>query len=132
MLLLDTNALIWLGTGDKSLAPKVRKLIEQKADGEVSTSVLSLWEFGYGVDHGRIRVKGRFAETRRTLLDRGLVEHALTPAAVMDALGLENLSPDPFDRLIVATARTLGATLVTSDRKILAWRGEVERLDARR
>jgi PIN domain nuclease of toxin-antitoxin system len=131
VLLLDTNALIWLGTGDDKLAVKVKRLIEQKIYGGVATSVLSFWEFGCLAGQGRIRMRCRFADARHTLLDRGVMERSVTSDAVMDALGLENLSPDPFDRLIVATARTLGATLVTSDRRILAWRGEVERLDAR-
>lgn len=132
MLLLDTNALVWLSTGDAKLSAKVKKLIERRIDGDVVTSVLSMWEFGCAADEGRVRLRGRFDDARRTLRDRGLVEQPLSAATVMDALGLENLSSDPFDRLIVATARTLGATLVTSDRKILAWHGEVERMDARK
>lgn len=132
MLLLDTNALMWFALGDNKLSAKARSRIEQKLGREVGTSVLSIWEFGDAAEHGHIRIKGTFAEVRRASLERGIVEHELTPAVVMDALGLENLSSDPFDRLIVATARTLRATLVTSDRKILAWRGALDRLDARR
>ena len=124
MLLLDTNALMWFALGDNKLSAKARSPIEQKLGREgVGTSVLSIWEFGDAAGHGHIRIKGTFAEVRQASRERGIVEHELTPAAVMDALGLENLSSDPFDRLIVATARTLRATLVTSDRKILAWRG---------
>jgi len=41
---------------------------------------------------------------------------------------------DPTDRFLIATARALGATLVTADRKILAYgaTGHVAVLDARR
>ncbi len=132
MLLLDTNALIWLVTGEDKLAPKVKRLIERNSDGNVSTSVLAMWEFGLAVSKGRVRIRDDFAKARRTVVDLGVIEQPLTSAAVADALGLGNLSPDPFDRLIVATARTLNATLLTSDRRILAWRGELERVDARR
>ena len=38
---------------------------------------------------------------------------------------------DHADRIIVATAMHLGLALITADRRILAWRGPVERIDAR-
>ena len=38
---------------------------------------------------------------------------------------------DPADRLIVATALTLGASLATSDARLLAWKGSLARIDAR-
>jgi PIN domain nuclease of toxin-antitoxin system len=44
---------------------------------------------------------------------------------------LEKLHRDPADRFIVATALRYRATLVTADRKVLAWKSELERQDAR-
>ena len=51
-------------------------------------------------------------------------------AAVRAAL-LRSLHGDPADRIIVATAME-GHTLVTGDRSILDWSGDLGRLDARR
>jgi PIN domain nuclease of toxin-antitoxin system len=46
----------------------------------------------------------------------------LTPEIVVDAANLPgSFHPDPADRLIVATARAHGATLLTTDAKILAY-----------
>ena len=44
---------------------------------------------------------------------------------------LQNFHDDPADRLIVATAMGLGASLVTSDARLLAWRGPLVCIDAR-
>jgi PIN domain nuclease of toxin-antitoxin system len=44
---------------------------------------------------------------------------------------LEGLHSDPAGRLIVATALGLGASLVTSDAKLLCWKGPLARIDAR-
>jgi len=50
----------------------------------------------------------------------------------MAAVELEDLHGDPFDRVIVATALTEDAVLLTADRPLLAWSGRLHRQDARR
>jgi len=45
---------------------------------------------------------------------------------------LRSLHADPADRIIVATALREGATLYTSDRRILDWDGHLQRRDAAR
>jgi PIN domain nuclease of toxin-antitoxin system len=123
--------LIWLVTDDARLSRSVRRRIETRPRVTVGISVLSIWEFGVAVARRRVRIKREVTTIRRDLLSRGLIEHPVTSAIVLDALGLDNLPDDPFDRFLVATARTLGWTLVTSDRKVLAWGGELTRLNAR-
>lgn len=57
------------------------------------------------------------------------VEMSHTIAAA--AYGLpDDFHPDPADRILVATAREHGLTLLTADRKILDY-GHVESQDAR-
>jgi PIN domain nuclease of toxin-antitoxin system len=50
----------------------------------------------------------------------------------MRASDLLTLSGDPLDRIIVATALVEQAILLTADRRILNWPGQVQRLDAQR
>lgn len=46
--------------------------------------------------------------------------HAITPAIAAEVAALPPSFPrDPADRILVATARILGSTLITSDRRIL-------------
>jgi len=53
------------------------------------------------------------------------------PRLGIDAALLEDFHGDPADRLITATAKRLGATLLTADERILAWSGDLTRADAR-
>ena len=132
MFILDTNVLIWLTTHDKRLSLKVRKRLEQPGQRELGASVLCIYEFGIMAASGRIELKREFPAYRRDLLAAGLRELAVTPEIVLDALALTNLTRDPIDRVLVATTRSLGATLVTADESILAWHGDLDRLDARK
>jgi len=43
---------------------------------------------------------------------------------------LNDFHGDPADRMIVATAMQTTAKLCTADKKILAWGGTLQRLDA--
>ncbi len=131
MFVLDTNALVWLMTGDKRLSRTVKTRLEARGQRQQCTSVLCIYEIGVTVTQKRLRLTRDFSEIRRDLMMAGLVEHPVTSAIVMDALGFQNLSQDPIDRMVVATARVFGATLITSDQNILNWPGDLDRLDAR-
>ena len=83
------------------------------------------------VQKGRITLLQELAAWRSLLLRDGLVEIPVDGALGVRAGSLADIGGDPADRSIVATAMN-GHTLITSDRKLLAWPGQVERLDARR
>jgi PIN domain nuclease of toxin-antitoxin system len=65
-------------------------------------------------------------------LSLGVREVGLSAEVAMTAMELEDLHGDPFDRVIVATALTEDAVLLTADRPLLAWPGRLHRQDARR
>ena len=69
---------------------------------------------------------------RDSLLSAGLGEVPLDGESAIGAALLPEFHKDPADRLIVATALVEGARLVTSDGRILAWPGTLDRADARR
>jgi PIN domain nuclease of toxin-antitoxin system len=62
----------------------------------------------------------------------GVREVPLSADIAIRASDLLNLSGDPLDRIIVATALVEQAVLLTADRRILDWPGQVQRLDAQR
>ena len=82
-------------------------------------------------DKGRIRFPDDVLRWRRILLGQGYVEIPVTGEIAALAGLIPNMQGDPADRIIVATALE-GHQLITSDRKILTWPGQVPRLDARR
>lgn len=81
---------------------------------------------------GRLELPEPAAAWRAALLATGVEEITLDGEIAVQAVALESFHPDPGDRFVVATALAREAALITSDRRILAWPGPLERLDARR
>jgi PIN domain nuclease of toxin-antitoxin system len=69
------------------------------------------------------------AEQRKRILDAGAQELPVTGDVGILAAAFD-LHGDPADRLIVATALTHGATLVTADRALLRWKNKLPRQNA--
>lgn len=133
MIVLCTNALLWLDLGDARLGRRAREIADQALDDdELWISAISFCEVAALVVFGSLALRLPTARWRRELLDRGLLEQPVDGEVAIRAVELRDFHKDPGDRLIVATALMLGATLVTSDRKILDWPGPLDRIDARR
>ena len=66
------------------------------------------------------------------LIAAGLVEFPVDGEVSVLAAELEGLHGDPADRFIAATAIQRGATLLTGDTHLLAWKHRVRRQDARK
>ena len=130
LLLLDTNALLWMRRGDSRLGRVARREIELAwQSDELAVSAISFWEVAMLVDKGRIRLSDDVHTWRREHLEQGVVEIPVDGEIAVRAVGLADFHADPADRLIVATALA-GHRLVTSDRRILGWPGSLNRLDA--
>lgn len=69
---------------------------------------------------------------RQRLLDAGCAEVLVDGNICARAAELRHAFIDPFDALMVATADVHGMTLLTADERILAWKGRVKRIDARK
>ena len=81
-------------------------------------------------EKGRIALLSDIGSWRMSLLEAGITEFAVDGWVGIRAAALENFHADPADRVIVATALE-GHRLVTADRRILGWSGNLDRLDAR-
>ena len=115
------------------LGPESRDLCDQAlATGDLGVSAISFWEIAVLVEKGRLRIGLPLDVWRRELLTMGLEEVAIDGAIGIASVKLEDLHRDPADRLIIASAIHRGARLLTADRRILAWRGHLDRHDARR
>ena len=124
-VLLDTHAWIWLRLGETSAFRRssLDAIRSAGARSALRVSVISVWELGMLAAKGRIQLDLPAAEwARRSLEAPGLLLAELTPDIAIEASNLPGeLSGDPADRIIVATARATGATLFTKDRSILAY-----------
>lgn len=126
-LLLDTHAVIWLAHGDPIRAGVQDEVIASGLEGRLYVSPVSAWEVGLLARKPVGRGGLAFLPDAKTWFARIMAwsivtEAPLTSERAIDASLLPGeLHRDPADRLLVATARDLGATLVTRDARLLAY-----------
>jgi PIN domain nuclease of toxin-antitoxin system len=131
-VVLDTNALVWAFEGDKALGRRAEHVIDQAVlDGAAHVSAISFWELALKIRKGKFGLARPIADWRASILRMGVREVAIDGLIGIAANELPNMHDDPADRLIVATALNLGASLATSDARLLAWKGPLARIDAR-
>ncbi len=121
-LLLDTHVWIWLMLGDTRLGQRSRKLLEEAVpDGRLLVSIISVWEVAMLEANGRLNLAADCADWAGEALSAPGVRLAeLNPEIAVAGTRLPGkFHGDPADRILVATARETGATLVTADRAIL-------------
>jgi PIN domain nuclease of toxin-antitoxin system len=89
--------------------------------GSMFLSFISIWELSLLAAQRRIRLNMPCLTWARTALDRsGALTVPVTPEIAMGCHQLPGrLHDDPVDRILVATARIEGLTLVTRDRALL-------------
>lgn len=117
MLVLDTHALIWAHLGIRIPAKVARRIEAAGRANELFISAITSWEIALGVRRGRIKIAGDVLEWIQGALDAlSAAVASLEPEIAVDAV---DLAWDHADRVIVATARRLGASLVTADTEIL-------------
>lgn len=120
-LLLDTNAAIFLAHSETLTASAEQVLRDAEETGRpVLLSPISAWELGLLVSRGRLALAEPPLAWFQGLLDRGIDLAPMPPEVLVASSFLLNSHlRDPADRIIAATARTFGYTVVTRDRLLL-------------
>ena len=132
MLILDTNALVWLTIDDRRLGDNARRAIDAAwSNGEAAVSAITFWEIAMLQAKGELDSVADSATLRATLFQYGLHEIPVDGGIGIEATRLADFHRDSADRIIVATAALGNHQLATSDRKILDWHGSLRRLDVR-
>jgi PIN domain nuclease of toxin-antitoxin system len=120
--LLDTHILIWWHEKPSRLPSAVRKIIAQARGGaSLLVSEISMWEIANLVELRRVRLSIGLSTWLQRATAAPLVERVgITPEIAAEVAVLPaSFHRDPADRLLVATARVMGVTLVTDDSRIL-------------
>ena len=127
MLLLDTHAWVWVVEDDLRIGRAARQAVGRaEASGRVRVSPVSFFEITALCTSGRLRLSmPSHAWLSEAISSAAIRVAELTAAVAMDAGAIprEQLA-DPMDRLLVASARQLGATLLTGDERILTYARE--------
>ena len=115
MLLLDTQALVWLVMESAKLGRHARRRAARGAH----VSAISFWELEMLAEAGRVRLGMTISEARDIILRTNIAELSIDGVIAMTAARL-GIHGDPGDRFIVASALIHGATIMTADEKIQA------------
>ena len=135
-LLLDTHALVWLMNNNPKLGSKAKDGIRRAYRQNCAwISAITPWEIGLLVGKNRLNLgKDVLVWVRQALEIPGVQFAPLDlEIAVASTRPPFEMHSDPADRILVATARHLGATLVTADGALLeiAENGHFRAMDAR-
>ncbi len=125
MVLLDTHVWLWSVHGDAHrVGRRTRRLLSRaESHSAIRVSPATLFEIVALHTLGRVRLTRRPEEWIRESLEvSGIRIAELSPAIALDAGHIPRTAlADPLDRLLVATARHLDATFLTSDTRILQY-----------
>lgn len=118
MILLDTQVLITLVRKPERLSEAAKRVIARAETGDgVAIASITLWEIALLIAQERIVVQGSTEAFLKLIIQRpGLFVLDLSPEIAALAYQFPADFPgDPADRIIAATARAHGLTLVTKD-----------------
>lgn len=122
LLLLDTHALVWSMNDNPKLGSNAKEAIRLAYRQNCARiSAITPWEIALLVGKNRLNLgKDVLVWIREVLALPGVRLAPLEPEIAVESTRLPWLMhPDPADRILVATARHLGATLVTADAALL-------------
>ena len=124
MIVLDTHALVWWVSADPLLSKAAKTAIDRaKGPGEIVVSCISAWEIALLVERERLVLTMEVNTWLATVaqIERVRFFPVDTDIAANSVSLPGEFHKDPADRMIIATARKLGAPLVTKDEKIHAY-----------
>jgi len=122
MIVLDTHAWVWFVSNPEYLSKLAKKSIDAAIDEKgLLISSISAWEVALLVDRKRLKlthdVSDWVAKSEMLPFVQFLpVDNLIAVKSVNLPQFLHN---DPADRIIIATAMTIAAPVVTKDEKIL-------------
>lgn len=115
--LIDTHILLWYIAGDRRVERGVQDKIENPGS-SIFISNASLWEIAIKVSIGKLKLNGSLHMLEAYLLDKGFEILHYDFNDLETLLHLPFHHQDPFDRLIIAQAKTKSLELITNDRLV--------------
>lgn len=118
----DTHAWVWISAG----APEAFAAATFR--GRCIVSAISVWEVSMLAEKGRLELIPDLDVWIAKNLTAPVELEPISPAICIESCRMPAFHGAPADRLIVATAITLGLPLITADKKIVDWNQSHARL----
>jgi PIN domain nuclease of toxin-antitoxin system len=116
-LLLDTHVFLWLNAAPERLGSALVEI--EDSSNRLVVSAASSWEIAIKHAQGRLPLPDPPEQYVPDLIRRiGAQALAIEHAHALGVASLPPLHRDPFDRLLVAQARSIEATLVSADARL--------------
>jgi PIN domain nuclease of toxin-antitoxin system len=119
-LLLDTHIVLWAAGQPEKLSESARILLTTPGN-LLFFSAASIWEIVIKRGLGREDFKVDPHRLRKMLIVHGYTELPVTAEHALSVEALPLLHKDPFDRLLLAQARTEGMLLLTVDALVIQY-----------
>jgi PIN domain nuclease of toxin-antitoxin system len=125
LLLLDTHCWLWaqLGLIQHLSRAALHAIRSAESQGNLRVSVISIWELAMLEERGRVALPMNIRTwVDQALTKTGIAVAPLTPEIMIESVHLPGeLHRDPADRMLAATARVMGATLLTKDERLIQY-----------
>jgi len=124
VIVLDTHAWVWFVSNPELLSRKASEAIEDAVvEKRVFISSISAWEVALLVARGRLQLTMEVDEwvARSESLPFFQFIPLNNTIAVKSVALPGPLHADPADRVIIATAHSLGAPIITKDKRLRAY-----------
>ena len=122
MIVLDTHAWIWFTSKPDVLSRKAKNAVEAAVKGKsVLISSISAWEVALLVKKKRLTLSMDVTDWIAKSENLPFIQFIpVSNSIAVKSVNLpQPLHMDPVDRIIIATALSTGAPIVTKDKKIL-------------
>jgi PIN domain nuclease of toxin-antitoxin system len=117
-ILLDTNVFLWAAGLEGKLSESAKTLLDDPAQ-ELFFSSASSWEIAIKWSQGRLTLPASpYEVVNRIITTSGLSHLAINIKDACSVAELPNHHSDPFDRLLVAQARSNNLRLMTANQTL--------------
>jgi len=123
-LLLDTHIILWAAGQPDRLSDTARRMLLDSGNA-LFFSAASLWEIVIKRNIGRDDFKVDPSRLRKLLVINGYSELAVNTEHVLRVDTLPLIHKDPFDRILIAQARSEGMVLLTVDAAVIQYQEAV-------
>ena len=122
--LLDTHIIIWAIYNDPSLSDEIKAIIRNK-DNNIFYSAASLWEIEIKHNKNPESVPASAFDIFSVLLGTRLefIDISIPHIHCLRHIIPQNIHKDPFDHMILATAKREDLTLITHDKILKQYQG---------
>ncbi len=121
MIVLDTHAWIWFTSDPQILSKTAKKAVDAAVkEKNVLISSISSWEVALLVKKGRLKLSMDVQDWIAISENLPFIEFIpVSNSIAVKSVNLpQPLHPDPADRIIIATALSTGASVITKDKKL--------------